>query len=337
LFEEINQYVQDKEAGPDATFGQKPDDIRWLPTGITVTVAAGPVGFCDAWAVPDDPVTVDLVPGPYEIELQLVAYGADVRVAASRIRRVGVGAVTLKKGKTAGRFGVDVATAAMFEVPVFEALENKDEDGYLEWLEGQYTKMDGLAGVIAHPDGAAYFYSHTGFGDGSYDVHELKSGDEVVGAEARFLAPDERYPFNREVTPAEDGFNRLIQACLDGDLESVRSLLAQGVHPDGQNFYEDQTGALLFAVSKNRVEVCRLLLDAGADVNWPSKTYGMPYLMIAVVNRSMDAMKYLLERGADPTLKSENGDTPAKFAKSFAPDMYPILAEAEKEWEAKKR
>ena len=73
---------------------------------------------------------------------------------------------------------------------------------------------------------------------------------------------------------ARDMTDNLLQACWDGDLARVRELIAQD--PWGkvnQPTANTKTTPLFWAVqkdSRNSAEVTRLLLDAGADVNYVS-------------------------------------------------------------------
>ena len=68
--------------------------------------------------------------------------------------------------------------------------------------------------------------------------------------------------------------DNLLQACFDGDVARVRELIAQD--PWGkvnQPTANTKTTPLFWAVqkdSRNSAEVTRLLLDAGADVNYVS-------------------------------------------------------------------
>lgn len=71
--------------------------------------------------------------------------------------------------------------------------------------------------------------------------------------------------------------------------------------------------ALVFAAREGDLEVARLLLDAGADVNQTTQ-YGWAPLLAAVQNRRYRLAADLLERGADPNLANRGGWTPLYLA-----------------------
>ena len=62
----------------------------------------------------------------------------------------------------------------------------------------------------------------------------------------------------------------------------------------------------------------RWLLDKGADVN-ARGPYGLTALMLAVKRKDEDAIKMLLEFGADPDLESEQGISARRIAESKGP------------------
>lgn len=74
----------------------------------------------------------------------------------------------------------------------------------------------------------------------------------------------------------------------------VRSLLARGCSPDSKVWRDWDTG-LFLAVRLNRVEIARILLDAGASPH-PSST-GRDPLVDAMRKNSMELVDLLLERG----------------------------------------
>src|SRR5207344_532078 len=78
-----------------------------------------------------------------------------------------------------------------------------------------------------------------------------------------------------------------------------------------------------------------LLIDQGADIDHQNSTGESP-LHRAVESRSQDGVRFLIERGANPTLKNDDGRTPAALAQRLEePAVLPILREAEKAWNAR--
>jgi uncharacterized protein len=68
--------------------------------------------------------------------------------------------------------------------------------------------------------------------------------------------------------------------------------------------------ALHFAARQGSMPSVQALVDAGADINQPSAGDRTTPLLIAAVNGHFDIAKYLLDKGADPTLASDAGTTP---------------------------
>ena len=60
------------------------------------------------------------------------------------------------------------------------------------------------------------------------------------------------------------------------------------------------------------------LLDQGADVNARGPA-GLTALMLAVKRKDEDAIKFLMERGADPEKKSDDGTTARRIAETKGP------------------
>ncbi|MDX1392739.1 MAG: ankyrin repeat domain-containing protein [Gemmatimonadota bacterium] len=84
--------------------------------------------------------------------------------------------------------------------------------------------------------------------------------------------------------------------------------------------------ALHYAVRDGHRPVVAALLDAGADVNEPTGGDHSTPLVIASINGHYDLGMYLLERGADPNIASEDGVAPlyAAIANRWAPKaLYP--------------
>lgn len=103
----------------------------------------------------------------------------------------------------------------------------------------------------------------------------------------------------------------LMMAALKGYSEAVRALLAKGADVN-------KTGwtALHYAASGStprQTEIIALLLEEHAYIDAESPNGTTP-LMMAAQYGSLDAVRLLLEQGADPTLKNQLGLTAADFA-----------------------
>ncbi|MDH3236230.1 MAG: ankyrin repeat domain-containing protein, partial [Alphaproteobacteria bacterium] len=113
-------------------------------------------------------------------------------------------------------------------------------------------------------------------------------------------------------------------------LDFIDELIANGAEPD----YPDDAGfpSLIAALSSGRRDqhdVVRLLLDSGADVDqrglndWTALHY-------AVAQRDLDGVKLLLERGADPSLKTRIDDctSPLEDAEAMGFEAAAVLLRA---------
>ena len=83
---------------------------------------------------------------------------------------------------------------------------------------------------------------------------------------------------------------------------------------------------LLFAARQGHIEAATALLDAGADINEPSKGDKTSPVLMAIINGHFDLAKVLIDRGADIKVASSNGVTPlyATLNVQWAPKaLYP--------------
>jgi ankyrin repeat protein len=78
--------------------------------------------------------------------------------------------------------------------------------------------------------------------------------------------------------------------------------------PDG-----GELTALIYAARLGSIEVARVLLDAGADVNQVTR-YGWSPLLAATQNRNYQLGKFLIEHGADVNIANKGGWTPLYLA-----------------------
>ena len=75
---------------------------------------------------------------------------------------------------------------------------------------------------------------------------------------------------------------RLIQAAMDGDLRGIKALIAAGADVNAKGGAGGTT-ALMYAVTRGRVDCVKALIAAGADVNAKSNR-GQTAFMVASAN-----------------------------------------------------
>jgi ankyrin repeat protein len=132
--------------------------------------------------------------------------------------------------------------------------------------------------------------------------------------------------FERPTTP-------LHEAAWAGDIAAIRALVADGI--DVNSADEAGTTALYWAArgghaigphpcggeAPNRPAVIAALLDLGANPNLqdrrprgPGRSSGWTPLFVALHHEQFNAAAVLLERGADPNIRSDQGRSVMEFA-----------------------
>lgn len=84
-----------------------------------------------------------------------------------------------------------------------------------------------------------------------------------------------------------------------GSKSDVRKLLEEGADANATIGRGDT--ALMLAASDKRIDIARLLIEYGADMNATNKIFGTTALMKAVINGQKETVKMLLDAGADIT------------------------------------
>ncbi|OON21775.1 ankyrin repeat protein [Opisthorchis viverrini] len=105
----------------------------------------------------------------------------------------------------------------------------------------------------------------------------------------------------------------LIPACINGDAETVKSLLLSGEYNVNEVAPNGET-ALTRAVSANAIRIVELLLKHGADPNFTGKKVECTPLMEAASAGYTDIVRLLLEYGACVSQESNTGNTALHYA-----------------------
>ena len=108
----------------------------------------------------------------------------------------------------------------------------------------------------------------------------------------------------------------MINASADGDVATIRRLVAEGadvnVQGDGRRKTEDGR-PLHFAALNGHVDAVRVLLELGADKEASADDGGRP-LYLAAQNGHVAVVKTLVELGADKEAATADGGTPLHVA-----------------------
>lgn len=90
------------------------------------------------------------------------------------------------------------------------------------------------------------------------------------------------------------------EALGSGNTAVVKKYLDNGVNVNDQYF---AWSALQIAANKGQLEVVKLLVDKGADLNYKHPITKMTALSLAAVDGYTEVVTYLLSKGADPNIK----------------------------------
>ena len=127
------------------------------------------------------------------------------------------------------------------------------------------------------------------------------------------------------------GESPLMLAAIKGELELVQKMIKKGADVN-------KTGwtPLHYAASTGQVDIMRVLLENHAYIDAESPNGSTP-LMMASMYGTQAATQLLLDEGADPLLKNQQGLTALQFAESAnRPDAAAMLENAAKKTRAQR-
>lgn len=113
----------------------------------------------------------------------------------------------------------------------------------------------------------------------------------------------------------EEGVSAMDLAARMSDSQFLRILLENGGDPNA--IVNDWNEPVLhMAIMYRRLDNVKLLVEHGADLNHQDKSQTTP-LMVAVSARMYESALYLLQQGADPTIKSNLDANPIKMVELY--------------------
>jgi len=129
--------------------------------------------------------------------------------------------------------------------------------------------------------------------DGVHAFEDLRAGRRQ-----RFLDTVLHHPALSHLR-GPGGATPLMAAALYGDAAVIRTLLDAGADPN----VADDAGATPLMWAVDDLEKTRLLVEHGADVNAASDAQRRPLLIAAGIQGNRDVLAYLLDHGANPSMK----------------------------------
>lgn len=106
----------------------------------------------------------------------------------------------------------------------------------------------------------------------------------------------------------------LISAVRGNNWSRVVKALAEGVSVNDTSPYGERVTPLVLAVQKSNVQVAKLLLASGADVDSQGSNGGITALMAASKSGQTDMLKILLRKNADVNIQDNNGNSALHWA-----------------------
>uniref|UniRef100_UPI004038533A histone-lysine N-methyltransferase EHMT1 isoform X2 n=2 Tax=Callospermophilus lateralis TaxID=76772 RepID=UPI004038533A len=131
----------------------------------------------------------------------------------------------------------------------------------------------------------------------------LSQGPGKETLESALIALDSEKPKKLRFHPKQ-----LYFSARQGELQKVLLMLVDGIDPNFKMEHQNKRCPLHAAAEAGHVDICHMLVQAGANIDTCSEDQRTP-LMEAAENNHLDAVKYLIKAGAQVDPKDAEGST----------------------------
>lgn len=111
--------------------------------------------------------------------------------------------------------------------------------------------------------------------------------------------------------PKKDPVRAMIIKIMQKKTDDIQAMIDKGVKINAHDAVSGIT-PLVMASMHGRLEIAQLLVKNGADVNLAAKNGTTP--LIAAASKSLELVKFLLEKGADPAARTQEDEGAFTYA-----------------------
>ena len=198
-----------------------------------------------------------------------------------------------------------------------EAVVARDENAILNLIQEHPSVLE-----ATDENGSSGFMliTYGGFPEAFQKAVELKSSftfhEAIVSGKMELVAQYLQQPEGDLVNEySPDGFAPVSLAAFFNQTEIAKFLLKNGANPNLAATNPSKVNALHSAVARENIELCKILLEHGVDVNAP-QMQNVTALHSAVHRGNLELTRLLIKNGATIDATMDNGDTPLSIAKN---------------------